>query len=156
MYRLIHNEVHIFNKELPYRVCVCVCVRACVHACVRAPLLLPQFWDNYIQTCYIGSAWPQLVYQGVFIFASGLGGAEEGRQREGRKFSVNLCCVAPPPGGRGYYNSSRITVQYSCLDIFQCSEVFGIIKSVCFCFLHVTWGYFFAYTKLSVAYTLPK
>ena len=85
-------------------------------------LLLPQLWDDYIQTCYIGSARPQFVYGGVVIFAGGLG--EEGRRGQMQILYVNVYGVVPPPGGEGYYKSPPFTVQSSDPHVFQCSEVF--------------------------------
>ena len=66
------------------------------------------------------------MYGGVFIFAGGLGEVKgEGTQI----LYVNVYRVAPPPGEGGYYKSPSFTVQYSCLHVFQCCEVFGIISS---------------------------
>ena len=51
-----------------------------VFVCLFVVLLLLQLWVDYIQTCYIGSAGPQLMYWGVlsllvvFDRGRGLGG----------------------------------------------------------------------------------
>ena len=95
---------------------MCLCVFVCV--CLFVVRLLLQLCTNSIQSCYVGSAWPQLMYR----WSRGC----EGRGTQIRY--VNVRRGAPPPGGRGYCKSSPFTAQYSWPHIFQYSEVFWIMS----------------------------
>jgi len=72
---------------------------------------------HFIQTCYIGSTWPQLVHRGVFIFAGGLGGRGGGNANS----QCEYVSRSTTPGGREYYKSLPFIVEYSCPHIFQCN-----------------------------------
>ena len=90
---------------------------SCLCVCLFVTLLFLQFWADYIQTCYMGSAWPQLVHRGVFIFAGGQGGTQI-------IIDVNVYLVAPRPGGGGLV----------CFCFMQVTSwVCGLCVCVCVC-----------------------
>jgi len=62
--------------EYLYKWWILTWIHGAVFVCSFVMRLFQQFWPNLIQDCYIGSAWPQLMYRGVFILSSCLGVGE--------------------------------------------------------------------------------
>ena len=106
--------------------CLCVCLF------VTLPLL--QLWDDSIQTCYMGSAWSQLMNRGVFVFAVDLGG----RKRDANSLCKCVSCSATSRWGRVL----QVSTIYSAVFLSPCFPVsWGVLNYkqwVCFCFMHTT------------------
>ena len=152
MEHLIHNHFPLFpypDRNSWTGVCVFVFVFV---------VLVPQLWADYIQTCYIGSAWPQLVYLDVFIFAGGLRGRGQGKSPNSPSKCVS--CIATSRSGRVLQVSTIYSVQYSCPRIFQCPVRCFELYAVGMFLLHAHnftgYSFFFVNTELSVVYTPPK
>ena len=101
--------------------------------CVFVALLL-QFWTDHIQTCCIGSAWPQLVYRDVFIFA--------------------VYCVVLLQVGEGVTSLDHLQyIQYSCPHFFQYSEVMFLLHGCNLSYLFIYCCQYTAQIKVCISRT---